>query len=183
MRNRIYLLSTSFITSFALLCFGIVSAPSSTALECKKVKPTGKTIGEIKVGAVELPIKAFNYPEGGVMEPQATTLAAGLSKRHMPLSSNLGTSVITWHVNYNGCWNELNILMSQKPGYKFKVTDENGVTRTYKIDKKITVKKGNYQDSWFTLISPRKLTLVTCTGSFKNGHYTENMVFLASPVS
>ncbi len=167
----------------AIMIFGVVTTPSASGLECKPEKPTGKTIGEIKVGSVEMPIKGFTYPAGGVMEPQGTTLAAGLSKRHMPLSSNLGTSVITWHINYQGCWNQLNVLMSQKVGFRFKVTDENGDTRTYKIDKKLIVKKGDYKDSWFTLISPRKLTLVTCTGSFKNGHYTENMIFLASPVS
>ena len=160
----------------------VVPISVSQAIPCKPTKATGKTVGRIVAGGVNMPIKAFNYPAGGVMEPQPTTLAAGVSKRHMPLNSQLGTSVITWHVNYNGCWNKLNIFMSKKVGYKFKVTDEDGVTRTYRIEKKLKVKKGKYQESWFTLVSPRKLTLVTCTGSFIKGHYTHNMVFIASPV-
>mgnify|MGYP006272926625 CR=1 FL=1 len=168
----------------ASLIFGLILFPisHSSAAPCKPTKATGKTIGKIKAGAVDMPIKSFSYPAGGIMEPQPTTLAAGLSNRHMPLNSKLGTSVITWHVNYNGCWNKLNIFMTQKVGFKFKVTDENGVTRTYRVDKKLKVKKGQYKESWFTLVSPRQLTLVTCTGSFKNGHYTHNMIFIATPI-
>lgn len=129
-----------------------------------------------------MPIKAFTYPAGGVMEPQKTTLSAGVSQRHMPLSSNIGTSVITWHVNYAGCWNALNVLTMKKIGTTFKVTDENGKTLKYRIDKKVVVKKGNYKKSWFTLVGPRQLALFTCTGGFVNGHYKDNWVLIATPV-
>ena len=178
-RKALSLFSVSVLT---VVLLNVADAPAKAA-PCKPVKPTGKTVGIIKAGSVELPIKAFSYPAGGVMEPQGTTLAAGLSKRHMPLNSKVGTSVITWHINYQGCWNDLNILMSQKPGFRFSITDENGKVRRYEIEKKLVVDKGEYKKSWFTLVSPRKLTLVTCTGTFKNGHYTDNMIFIATPVS
>lgn len=151
--------------------------------KCKPRKPTGTTVGRISVGNVSLPIKAFNYPAGGVMEPQKTTLAAGVSQRHMPLSSNIGTSVITWHVNYSGCDNALNVFTKKKVGTTFTVKDETGVTTEYRIDKKVVVKKGSYEKSWFTLVGPRQLTLVTCTGQFKNGHYKDNYVLIATPVN
>jgi len=171
------------ITVLISLIISLLVVPKTiTSAACKPSKASGKTVGMIKAGAVEMPIKAFNYPAGGVMEPEGSTLAAGLSKRHMPLNSTLGTSVITWHVNYNGCWNELNLFMYQDVGYKFKVTDEDGVTTTYKVERKFKVKKGDYKESWFTLVSPRKLTLVTCTGSFKDGHYTHNLVWIATPL-
>jgi hypothetical protein len=150
---------------------------------CKNVKPTGTTVGRITVGAVSLPIKAFNYPAGGIMEPQKTVLSAGVSQRHMPLSSNIGTSVITWHKNYNGCWNFLNVLVAQKVGSTFDVTDENGDTKKYRIDKKLVVKNGDYKDSWFTLVGPRQLALFTCTGRFEKGHYSQNWVLIATPVN
>jgi hypothetical protein len=94
----------------------------------------------------------------------------------------MGTSVIVWHVDYAGCVNELNVLTKQVVGYKFKIKDENGDTKSYRISKKLTVKKGNYQQSWFNLIGPRQLLLVTCTGTFKNGHYQDNTVLIAVPV-
>ena len=150
---------------------------------CKPVKPKGTTVGTISVGNVKMPIKAFTYPAGGVMEPQKTTLAAGVSQRHMPLSAEIGTSVITWHVNYSGCWNALNVLTMKKVGTIFKVTDENGKTVKYRIDKKVVVKKGNYKKSWFTLVGPRQLALFTCTGGFVNGHYKDNWVLIATPVN
>lgn len=160
----------------------VPTALSQSAAACVQVKPKGKTIGSIKAGDVKMPIKAFTYPAGGIMEPQKTVLAAGLSKRHMPLSSTLGTSVITWHVNFKGCVNRLNTLMNKKQGFVFRVTDENGVTTKYRIDQKLVVRKGKYKKSWFNLIGPRQLALFTCTGGFENGHYKDNMVFIATPV-
>lgn len=167
------------------LTLSLITAPFAVTVSsaaCIPVAPKGKTIGTITAGSVKMPIKAFNYPAGGVMEPQGTTLAAGLSKRHMPLNSTLGTSVLTWHVNYKGCWNALNVFMSQKRGFTFKIKDEDGKTTSYRVDQKLTVKKGNYKKSWFTLIGPRQVALFTCTGAFKNGHYEENMVFIATPL-
>ena len=166
------------------LAAALIAAPSVTASAavCKPTKPTGKTVGQIQAGSVSMPIKSFIYPAGGVMEPQKSTLMAAVSQRHMPLSSTQGTSVIVWHVDYAGCNNELNMLTKQSNGFKFKITDEKGKTTAYKISMKKVVKKGNYQASWFNLIGPRQLLLVTCTGPFKNGHYTENSVIIATPV-
>lgn len=160
-----------------------VTAPSinAGAAACNPVKPVGKTVGQIQVGSLIMPIKSFNYPAGGIMEPAKSTLMAAVSQRHMPLSSTMGTSVIVWHVNYSGCTNALNVITTKPVGFTFKVTDEKGVTTTYKIDKKLTVTKGNYQQSWFNLIGPRKLLLATCTGTVKNGHYTDNSILFASP--
>lgn len=167
------------------LVAGMTLAPSAltiSAAACKPVKPKGKTIGTITAGNVKMPIKAFNYPAGGVMEPQGTTLAAGLSLRHMPLNATLGTTVITWHVNYNGCWSPLNVLMGKDEGFVFTLRGEDGVKTKYKIEKKLIVKKGDYKKSWFTLIGPRQVALFTCTGTFIRGHYDKNMVFIATPV-
>ena len=166
------------------LAIGISLSPTAltvSAAACKPEKPTGKTIGTISVGNLDMPIKAFNYPAGGIMEPQGTTLAAGLSLRHMPLDSKLGTTVITWHVNYNGCWSPLNVLMGKEEGFVITLEDEDGVRTKYKIEKKLVVKKGDYKKSWFNLIGPRQIVLFTCTGTFTKGHYEKNMVFIATP--
>lgn len=172
----------SVVSSASLIgALFVAVGTNAQAAGCNPVKPIGKTVGQIQVGNVSMPIKSFIYPAGGIMEPAKSTLMAAVSQRHMPLSSTMGTSVIVWHVNYAGCTNALNVITTKAVGSTFKVTDENGVTTTYKIDKKVTVKKGNYQSSWFDLIGPRKLLLATCTGTVKDGHYTENSVLIATP--
>jgi len=177
-RKQISTFSAIFLALVAMSTFNVDPA---LAANCKPVKPTGTTVGKIQVNSVDMPIKSFNYPKGGVMEPQASTMMAALSDRHMPLSAQLGTSVIVWHRNYNGCENQLNVFFLKDIGSTFKITDENGKVTTYVIDKKFTVKKGSYKSNWFTLVGPRQLTLATCTGAFKAGHYVDNLVIIATP--
>jgi len=173
------------VFAFAL-GLGISLSPlalSNSAAACKPVQPKGQKIGTINAGAAKVPIIPFSYPAGGVMEPQKTTEALFMSLRHMPLSSSVGTSVLAWHVNFNDCWSNLNTLIGdEKEGFRFRITDETGVTKTYKISEIIVVKKGKYKKSWFSLVGPRQLALFTCAGDFKNGHYVENKVIIAVPV-
>jgi ABC-type lipoprotein release transport system permease subunit len=157
-------------------------ASSANATKCVQVKPIGKTIGQIQVGSLNMPIKPFNYPAGGIMEPQKSVQMAALSQRHMPLNSTMGTSVLVWHVDYAGCNNPLNVLTKMNKGYVFKVKDESGRVISYRIANKLQVKKGDYKDSWFNLIGPRQLLLATCGGAFKNGHYQDNVVLIARPI-
>ena len=163
------------------ICLSVVATGNANAA-CSPVKATGKSVGSISIGSLNMPIKSFNYPAGGVMEPQKTTAAAGLSARHMPLSSAVGSSVVVWHRDYQGCVNPLNIFMNKSVGTKFSVSDERGVSTTYRLDKVGVISKGNYKESWFDLIGPRQLVMFTCTGVFKSGHYEKNMVFIATPL-
>jgi hypothetical protein len=177
-RKKLY----SFVAILSLIAASLFATNSiASAAACKPVKPTGKTVGTIKAGSLEMPIKQFMYPAGGVMEPQKSTLMAAVSQRHMPLSSTLGTSVIVWHVNYAGCVNELNTVTYKAIGSTFSIVDEKGKTTKYKISKKYEVAKGKYKKEWFTLIGPRQLLLATCTGAFANGHYKENSIIIAVP--
>lgn len=170
------------VVAILILASLVAVNTSANASKCKPVRPTGKTVGEISVGNLDMPIKSFNYPAGGIMEPQKSTLMAALSQRHMPLSSTLGTSVIVWHVDYSGCINPLNVITKRAIGSTFSIVDENGETTRYKIKMKQDVVKGRYKKEWFTLIGPRQLMLATCTGAFANGHYKENTIIIAVPV-
>jgi hypothetical protein len=176
MRNRF-----ASIATIALALAVLSPISSSNAATCVPVKAKGATVGSIAVGSTSMQIKSFTYPAGGVMEPQKTTTAAGLSDRHMPLSSKVGTSVIAWHRDYDGCVNALNIFMEKSVGDTFKITDENGQTVKYRLTLIKDVGKGDYKSSWFTLIGPRQIAMFTCTGVFKSGHYEKNVVFIAVP--
>lgn len=176
--HKLKLSSALATTSLAAM---LVMPIQSAEAACVPVKASGKTIGEIKVGSIEMPIKSFTYPAGGVMEPQKSVEMAALSRRHMPLDSTMGTSVLLWHVNFNGCVNPLNTLTNKNVGFKFQVKGENTGVISYKITNIYRVKKGNYKQSWFNLIGPRQLLLATCGGAFSNGHYQENVVIIAKP--
>lgn len=171
------LISCAVITSTL-----IFSTANASAAPCKPVKAIGKTVGEIALGNTSMIIKSFNYPAGGKMEPQPTTSAAGLSARHMPLSSNVGSSIIVWHRNFNHCAHPLNVFFSKSKGSKFELVDENGEAKTYKIVDIRVTSKGDYKKSWFNLIGPRQVVLITCTGVFKLGHYEKNLVVIATPL-
>lgn len=187
MRINPSLLRSKILKIFSAASLGLVlslapvsQSPSLAA--CNPVKPKGTPIGTINVGPSKTSIIPFTYPAGGVMEPQKTTEALFMSLRHMPLSSSIGTTVLAWHINSNGCWNDLNFLIGdEKVGFRFKITDETGVTKTYRITETTVVKKGKYRKSWFSIVGPRKLALFTCTGAFADGHYLDNKVIIAVP--
>jgi hypothetical protein len=174
------------LNSFKAIAFALflatitpISAQSAT---CPPSSVDGKTIGKIEVGKVAINLKTVKYPKGGNLNPPRSPLNAGLSARHMPLNSDLGTSVIAWHVNYNGCVGKLNVINNKPVGFEFSVSDENGVSTKYRITEKFSVKKGNYEAEWFDLSGPRRLLLVTCTGKVVNGSYQKNLILVAEPV-
>lgn len=165
----------------ASLLMGIPVA-SASAAACPDPKKDGKTIGNVVFGSTVSDIKSVNYPAGGQLDPPKSPDNVGLSARHMPLSSPVGTSVLVWHVNYNGCQGRLNSLAKRGVGAKFTVIDEKGFEQRYVITKSLRVAKGKYKAEWFRMEGARQLSLFTCTGTVIDGHYTQNQVLIAVPV-
>lgn len=175
-----YLVKLSLVLSLiANLVF--VITPSANAAKCGDPKKDGKTIGKVIAGKTRVDIKYVDYPEGGVLNPPKSPLNVGLSIRHMPLSSPIGSSLLVWHINYKGCEGKLNVLNERKIGYKFSIIDEKGFRQEFRISKKAQVKKGRYKNEWFQLNGPRQLVLVTCIGRVINGSYEDNLVIIAEP--
>jgi hypothetical protein len=171
---------TSLI-SVAVVAASLIIPIQSAQAACKPVKPSGRTVGEIQVGSLKMPIKPFNYPAGGIMEPQKSTQMLAMSQRHQPLEATMGTTVLAWHVNFAGCINPLNTLTNKNVGFEFQIRGEDDGVISYTITNKFKVKKGNYKQNWFNVIGPRQLLLVTCGGPFRDGHYQENVVVIAKP--
>lgn len=115
------------------------------------------------------------------MDPPSSPANAGVSARHNPLSATSGSSIVTWHVNYNGCAGALNPITKKDIGFTFSIKDEKGESTKYKIVENYTVPKGSYLPEWFELTGPRQIVLVTCTGKFVKGHYQDNLVLIARP--
>ena len=175
-------LKMTSLISVAVVAVTLILPIQSAQAACKPVKPSGRTVGEIQVGSLKMPIKPFTYPAGGVMEPQKSTQMLAMSLRHQPLEATMGTTVLAWHVNYAGCVNALNTLTTKKVGFEFDIRGEDGVI-SYTITNMVKVKKGNYKQNWFNVIGPRQLLLVTCGGPFRDGHYQENVVVIAKPTA
>lgn len=169
-------------SSLGLLLSLLLVAPAQSAPNCPNPAKDGKVIGQISFGKVKVPVTSISYPKGGVMDPPGSPQNAGLSARHNPLSAQTGSSIVTWHVNYNGCIGALNPIMDKEIGFTFSVRDEKGVVTRYGLTERFTVKKGAYLPEWFELAGPRQLVLVTCVGRFENGHYQDNLVLIARPV-
>lgn len=172
------------VALIAALLFSFTHVPTaSAAVKCPPAKSDGKTVGKIEVGSVTVNVKNVDYPEGKDLNPPKSPLNAGVSIRHQPLSADTGSSIIVWHINYNGCQGKLNVINNKKRGYQFSVKDENGTTTQYEVSKKVQVKKGKYDPDWFMLSGPRQLVLVTCTGKVVNRSYKDNLVIIATPVT
>jgi hypothetical protein len=164
-----------FLGSFAAL------APTASAAKCPASNLDGKTIGTIKIGSVSVPIKSVTYPLSGELDPPKSPLFAGVSARHNPLKATVGSSIIVWHIEYDGCKGKLNPIIKAKVGSKISVTDEEGKKTSYKISDSISVPLGEYKAKWFRIDGPRQLVFVTCGGKVVKGHYTRNQIVIAVP--
>ena len=167
---------------FALVFSGVSVTSTSASVYCRPPEAGLKTVGKIKVDNVSVDVKNVDYPKGKILTPPRSPLVAGISIRHKPLSSPTGSSLVVWHVTFNGCPGKLNPLISKKKGYIFEVVDERGRTTKYVISRKKTVKRGAYDPKWFLLSGPRQLVLVTCTGKPVKRVFPNNLFIFASPV-
>ena len=171
-----------FAISMVLLASLLTGTSSSTAAICPPPAADGKTIGKVIVGKTTVDVKNVDYPAGQDLNPPKSPLNVGLSIRHKQLSATEGSSILVWHINYNGCKGKLDVINKEKVGFKFSVVDESGKKTQYAITSRLIVPKGQYQSEWFLLSGPRKLVLITCTGKVVNRHYLDNLVIIASPV-
>lgn len=170
------------VSMVALLAVGL-PAPAVQAASCPSASVGGPAVGWITVGDARVPIKPVTYPAGGELDPPASALVAGVSKRHRPLLASKGTTVLTWHVRYGkGCDGALNGLMTVPLGTTFSVEKADGRTQEYAVTDRVTVPKGAYRPEWFQLEGDPRLALFTCTG-LKNGKYTKTMAIFAEPLA
>lgn len=182
MNMRKYL-TRSTIVALALALLPIVAVPSADAASnCTPPDLGKKAIGSVQVGNMVVDLTRVSYPAGGDVFPPDDARVGGVSTRHQPLTSLMGSSLIVWHDYWKGCAGSLNVLVNKKPGFKFVVTDGKGKKKVYQIAEVSTIKMGNYPKTWFSLNGPRQLIMVTCTGKLVGGHKVLNAVVRAVPV-
>ena len=150
----------------ALVSAAIGAAPTAAlASTCPPASAGGRVIGVITVGDVQVPLVNMDFPRSRILQPPATNQAAGLSDAHAPLDAEMGTSVISWHVQYGArCPGSLNPILKLPVGGTFTVTDARTPDKpqVYEISKKFATPRGLYLPSWFSQSGPHRLALFTC---------------------
>jgi len=108
---------------------------------------------------------------------------AGVSKRHRPLLSKQGTTVLTWHIRYGqGCYGSLNALLDKPVGSTFTITKKGGGSQVYEITDQTEVVKGRYQAEWFRTQGSPQLSMFTCS-DLRNGKFRKTTALFAVPVN
>ena len=150
----------------ALVSAALGAAPTAAlASPCPPASAGGRVIGVISVGDVQVPLVNMDFPRSRILQPPATNQAAGLSDAHAPLDAEMGTSVISWHVQYGArCPGSLNPILKLPVGGTFTVTDARtpDAPQVYEISKKFATPRGLYLPSWFSQSGPHRLALFTC---------------------
>lgn len=164
------------------LAGSLLTAAPAEARDCPPASTGGPTVAEVKVGSRTVPVKRVTFRNGGVLNPPATNLAAGLSARNQKLSAKKGASVITWHVRYGpGCDGALNSLIALPIGSTFTVGAVGKTPRWYTIVKRETVPKGKLKRSWFSHGGRKRIVLITCA-DYAGGVFRRTMGITAVPV-
>lgn len=166
----------------AVLVSPLVTAPPASAASCPPASVGGPAVGWLEVDGARVPLKNVTYPAGGVLNPPATALAAGVSTRHRPLLAESGSTVIAWHVRYGrGCFGALNPLLDATMGSTFDIVTASGGRQTYRLVERTAVKRGQYEPQWFRTNGPAQVSLFTCT-DLRNGRFAKTMALIAEPV-
>ena len=168
--------------SAVMLAAGWLTVPVAQASECPSTNVGGKAIGWIEFANSRVPIKQFDYPAGGELDPPASAAVVGASSLHRPLLSKKGTTVLAWHVRYGaGCKGALNPLLKRPIGATFDIVTASGSRQTFKLVDKTTVKRGNYKPEWFRVNGPAQVAMFTCS-DLRNGKFNKTSALFAEPV-
>jgi hypothetical protein len=166
-----------------LLAIGMPFASPAIAENCPGPSVGGKTIGWVEFDDIQVPLKRFTYPAGGVLDPPGSAAVAGVSARHRPLLSDTGTTVLAWHLRYGqGCNGALNPILKKRVGEKFDIVTLNGNRQTFSIVERADVARGQYLPEWFRTNGPRQVSLFTCS-KLRNGRFVNTQALFAVPVN
>ena len=182
-RRRARGVGRAALAALALLAASLVYAPVAEAGRCPSEAVGGSPVGWVEFDGKKVPIKPVTYPAGGTLAPPKSAKVAGVSRRHRPLLSKQGTTVLTWHVRYGqGCFGSLNALLNKPVGSTFTVTKRGGGSQVYEITDQTTVVKGRYQPEWFRTQGSPQLSMFTCS-DLRNGKFRKTTALFAVPIS
>jgi len=144
-------------------------------------RPTTLTIDSL--GIADAPVIGVGVEPTGAMEvPPADQVGW---YRYSPTPGQAGSSILAAHIAYDGDDGVFVRLADVEPGAEIEVTDDEGLTRSYRVETVDQYDKTQLPDDIvFARSGTERLVLVTCGGRFDPTarSYDDNVVVVATPV-
>lgn len=168
--------------SLADLVSALPSAPVGFPTEDIGPLPTSLTIESL--GIADAPVTGVGVEPSGAMEvPPASEVGW---YRYSPTPGHPGSSILAAHIAYDGEDGVFVSLADVEPGAVVEVSDDEGLTRSYRVE---TVdrydKEALPEEIVFARSGTERLVLVTCGGRFDPvaRSYDDNVVVVATPLA
>ncbi len=144
-------------------------------------RPTTLTIDSL--GITDAPVIGVGVEPTGAMEvPPADQVGW---YRYSPTPGQAGSSILAAHIAYDGEDGVFVRLANVEPGAEIEVTDDEGLTRSYRVESVDQYDKTQLpEDIVFARSGTERLVLVTCGGRFDPTarSYDDNVVVVATPI-
>ncbi|WP_100351215.1 class F sortase [Luteimicrobium subarcticum] len=122
----------------------------------------------------------------GTLQIPASGQVAGWYRYGPAPASRAGSAVLASHVDTLQGIGQFARLQDVRRGARVDVRDASGATAHYAVRSVLLVAKSRLPlDQIFDETGPRRLVLMTCGGTWdaSTGHYRDNVVLVATPVS
>lgn len=161
---------------------GVEAATVKRQPDCPPAAVGGRPIGEISIDGRQIPMVAIARTKDGILNPPATSAAAGLDTEGVPLDASHGTAVIAWHVRFGkGCPGALNPISRAPLGTRFTIESRTGGEREYVVTGRDVSRADQLPARWFRLSGPYRVGLFTC-GDLRDGQFHSTVATFATPV-
>lgn len=168
--------------SLADLVSELPAAPVGFPEAAPGPRPTSLTIDSL--GIADAPVIGVGVEPSGAMEvPPADEVGW---YRYSPTPGQAGSSILAAHIAYDGEDGVFVRLANVDIGATVEVTDDEGFTRSYRVESVERYDKTQLpEDVVFARSGTERLVLVTCGGRFDPvaRSYDDNVVVVATPIS
>jgi LPXTG-site transpeptidase (sortase) family protein len=168
--------------SLADLVSELPAAPVGFPEAAPGPRPTSLTIDSL--GIADAPVIGVGVEPSGAMEvPPADEVGW---YRYSPTPGQAGSSILAAHIAYDGEDGVFVRLANVDIGATVEVTDDEGLTRSYRVESVERYDKTQLpEDVVFARSGTERLVLVTCGGRFDPvaRSYDDNVVVVATPLN
>lgn len=155
------------------------AAPGAVAVPGAVAAPTQLSVPDLGVTADVVPVGVDG--DGALEVPADPRVAGWWSSGAVPASQ--GSTVIAAHVDAVGIGpGPLAAVLRAPVGTAIQVATEGGAAARYTVAEiRSYPKSDGLPAELFAVGGPARLVLITCSGTFRNGHYADNAVVIATP--
>lgn len=93
-----------------------------------------------------------------------------------------GTTLLASHVSFNGQWGVFRDLYALRGGELVYTKDANGAVQTWKITTLTALPHTQFPAAYWSATGTRQLVITTCGGTSVDGHYSDNIFAIATPL-